>query len=361
MRRSYGVDRHGSGPLITAIVCGLISVFVWPVAVFAQSPDAAAAKVSTTPRQPLFKPAGARSFDFWYARSGETWHAFYLRGEDGAPEGVWSVGRATSDDLVSWTDKGAVLRADPTAPWCNRSIATGSTWRGPTRWQMLVTAHGGVGGNIGLAESDDLERWEMVGPVQIDLREHAVPRDAAWRAGGLTAGATIRYQILADPYVMPEPNDGWWYMIANSIVTGLPVNERGCIGMLRSKDGRHWEDQGIIAFMLDYDRPETPQLWRHGDRWYLYYGGAREGDRHCRHNRLSVSRSMHGPFEPAPRSEIVLPDARRFYIAKVLPAPRGGDVLLGAIDGSFMSLPYPVTYEADGSLTLGTPPAQAAP
>lgn len=358
--RQHVLQFRARGPLIAAIACAAIGLCARTATVAAQQPDAAAAKGTTSPAHALFKPDGARSFDFWYARSGETWHAFYLRGEDGAPEGVWSVGRATSDDLVSWTDRGAVLRADPTAPWCNRSIATGSTWRGPNRWQMLVTAHGGVGGNIGLAESDDLERWEMVGPVQIELREHAVPREAAWRAGGLKAGDPIRYQILADPYVLPEPIDGWWYMIANCIVTGLPVNERGCIGMLRSKDGRRWEDQGIIAFMLDYDRPETPQLWRHGDRWYLYYGGAREGDRHCRHNRLSISRSMHGPFEPAPRSEIVLPDARRFYIAKVLPAPQG-DVLLGAIDGTFMSLPYPVTYEADGSLTLGTPPAQTGP
>jgi len=45
----------------------------------------------------------------------------------------------------------------------------------------------------------------------------------------------------------------------------------------------------------------------------------------------------------------------------VLSAPRGGDVLLGAIDGTFMSLPYPVTFEADGSLTLGDPQVKTAP
>ncbi|MEN6496341.1 MAG: hypothetical protein ABFD16_18815, partial [Thermoguttaceae bacterium] len=56
-----------------------------------------------------------------------------------------------------------------------------------------------------------------------------------------------------------------------------------------------------------------------------------------------------------PRSELTLPDGRRFYIAKVLTAPQGGDVLLAAIGGSSMSQPYPVTYEPDGSLTLKMP------
>ena len=200
------LDGRIRGRLIASIACAAICLCARPAAVVAQPPDAAAAARTVSPAPALFKPAGARAFDFWYALSGEAWRAFYLRGEDGAPEGVWAVGHATSGDLVSWTDKGAVLRADSKAPWCNRSIATGSTWRGPSRWQMLVTAHGGTGGNIGLAESDDHERWEMVGPVQIDLREHTVPTGAAWRAIGLTTGATIRYEILADPYVLPTPS-----------------------------------------------------------------------------------------------------------------------------------------------------------
>ena len=309
---------------------------------FLKSSIAYAQTLSATPGTPpnlaetrLYRPAGARAFDFWYAKSGTTYHAFYLRAEAGEKDGIWSVGHATGSDLVRWTEEGVVLRADPEAPWCNRSIATGSTWRGPTRWQMLVTAHGGIGGNLGLAESDDLKQWEMVGPVQIDYKDHVVPTDPAWQRHGLTAGTTIAYRILADPYVLPDPVDGWWYMVANCAVEGRAVNQRGCVGLLRSKDGRRWEDCGIIGLMLDYDRPETPQLWQHGDRWYLYFGGAREGSQFCRHNRLYIARSMRGLFEPAPQSHIALPDGRRFYIAKVLADPQAHGLKMGTRLGAF--------------------------
>jgi hypothetical protein len=304
----------------------------------------------------LYKPTGHKAFDFWYARSGETYHAFYLQRPDNSSGGHnTSVGSATSVDLVHWTEVGELLRADPKAGWCNQCIATGSTWRGTNRWQMLFTAHGGSGGNVGLAESNDLKKWTMIGPVRIDYRNHTVPNDPYWQRCGLKAGESLAYRIAADPYVLPEPIDGWHYMIANCTVVGRSINQRGCIGLMRSHDGRTWEDCGIISLMLDYDRPETPQLWQHGERWYLYFGGAREGKQLCRHNRIYTARSMRGPFEPPRQSEIKLPDGRWFYIAKVLCDPQGRDVLLAAIGGASMSWPYPVTYEADGSLTLGMP------
>lgn len=311
---------------------------------------AAASTLAGSPA--LYKPAGAQAFDFWYAKSGATYFAYYLQRPDGSRNGATSVGLATSTDLVRWIEAGEILRADPRAAWCNDRIATGSTWRGRERWQMLITAHGGTGGNVGLAESEDLRTWRLTGPAQILYRDHLVPEHPYWQSRGLKAGDTLAYRIAADPYVLPDPIDGWHYMIANCVVTGRPVNERGCVGLLRSQDGRVWEDCGIISLMLDYDRPETPQLWQHGSRWYLYFGGARENERHCRHNRIFTAESMRGPFAPPPLSELKLPDGQWFYIAKVIRDPQGNDVLLAAIGGSSMSLPYAVTYGADGSLTL---------
>ena len=103
-----------------------------------------------------------------------------------------------------------------------------------------------------------------------------------------------------------------------------------------------------------YDRPETP----HSGTTAIggtFTSAVREEKQFCRHNRIYTSRSMRGPFAPPSRSEIKLPDDRWFYIAKVLTDPQGRNVLLAAIGGDTMSRPYPVTYEADGSLTLGIP------
>jgi len=314
------------------------------------------ALAATAAEPELYKPQGQRAHDFWYAKSGETYHAFYLQRPDAADRhSPTSVGSATSRDLTHWTEVGEILHADPKAQWCNDRIATGSTWRGPNRWQMLFTAHGGAGGNVGLAESDDLTKWTIVGPARIEYHDLVVPADPAWQRGGLKPGETVAHRIVADPYVLPEPVDGWYYMVANCIVVGRPSNRRGCIGLLRSHDGRTWDDCGIIALMLDYDRPETPQLWQHGQRWYLYFGGAREGAELCRHNRIYTASSIQGLFEPPPRSQLKLPDNRWFYITKVLADPQGRDVLLGAVRGGAMSRPYPVTYDPDGSLTLGMP------
>ncbi len=307
----------------------------------------------------LYKPQGREAWDFWFAKSGENYHAFYLQTPKGVSHDKSSVGSAFSKDLIHWTENGEILHANTKGQWCDSHIATGSTWRGKDRWQMLFTAITiGKGGGIGLAESDDLKKWNTVGPVCINYKDHVVPEDPYWQKQGVKAGDRVRYEIFADPYVLPDAIDGWYYMIANCGIVGRPINERGCIGLMRSKDGRTWEDCGIIGLMLNFDRPETPQLWKHGNRWYLYFGGAREQAKFCRVNCVYKAQALRGPFAESPHSEIKLPDGRPFYIAKVLTDPQGQDVLLACISGSQLSMPYPVQYADDGSISLGSPLGQ---
>jgi len=62
--------------------------------------------------------------------------------------------------------------------------------------------------------------------------------------------------------------------------------------------------------------------------------------------------TMSGPFVPNPNCELKLRNWDGwFYVAKVVRAPSGQDVLFGGVGGR-MSWPYPIAYEADGSLTL---------
>ncbi len=304
----------------------------------------------------LYQPKNRDAWDFWFADTGEAYYAFYLQSPLGAtqPSEKWgrsSVGLATSPDLVRWTEWGDVLKANPRGQWNDSHIATGSTWRCGDKWLMLFTA-AGQGGGIGLAESGDLKAWRKIGPVTLQYRPFPVPDDPYWRSQGLKPGESVQYTVLADPYVLPFPVDGWHYMVANCAVAGRPENRRGCTGLMRSKDGRVWEDCGIVALAFDFDRPETPQLWRHGDRWHLYFGGAREKSDFCRVNLVYSARSMYGPFRATPRSEIKLPDGQGFYIAKVLTDRQGRDVLLACVGSARLSRPYPVVYHDDGSISL---------
>lgn len=108
------------------------------------------------------------------------WHMFYTgvnRAEDGL---IQRIGRATSEDLLTWVkDDGFLVQADPR--WYEQldpAVWFDLTWRDPwvyfdeelAEYRMLVTArslHGRADarGVIGLARSDNLTDWEVLPPL----------------------------------------------------------------------------------------------------------------------------------------------------------------------------------------------------
>lgn len=307
------------------------------------------------PDTTLYQPKGQLSWDYWFARDGATYHAFYLQAPIGTPAmwGSSTVGMATSIDLKRWEEYGEVLGPNPKGQWNDAGIATGSVWRSGDRWQMVFTAIGRDPG-IGLARSADLRHWEKVGPVRFHTRPFTVPHSSYWQSHGYAEGRNLSYTILADCYVLPEPVGGYHYMVTNAVIDGEPPDKRGCTALLRTHDGMDWEDCGIVAAPGEYDRLETPQLWRHGKRWYLYFGAARENPVY-RANCLFTADQMSGPFLPAPGGGLALPDGQGYYIAKVVKATGGGDVLMACIGPGRLSQPYPITYNRDGSIALAKP------
>lgn len=319
---------------------------------------------------PLFAPPGMVTNDNWFARDGDTYHAFYLQvpaaaaaqaaaAHDWGIRAAWShVGHATSSDLVHWTDHGPVLVALK-GTWNDGSIATGSVVRHDGRWWMVYTGAGRVGG-LGLAVSDDLYRWTKVGdgPV-VPLGQ---PFEGTWQ------GRTLRWAGIADPYVHPEPIDGWYWLVLNSHEVGAPVATGGCLTVLKSRDLQHWTPGPVLAYPGWAERLETPQLWHHGDRWYLYAGVAHDhgvpeawakvAPPHARGwsrtNILLAAAQPEGPFEPVGPWVLALPDGRSGYIHKVFAGPGGGDVLLSTVDGR-ISRAYPVRYLPEGGLELARP------
>lgn len=311
----------------------------------------------------LYHPPGMWAWDFWFARQGDTYHAFYLQApfclvEPMLKHNHQHVGHATSRDLWHWVNQGPAL-VPVQGTWNDLSIATGSTVAHDGRWWMVYTGRGSKGGGIGLAVSDDLMQWRKVGEGPV------VPLGA--RFDGTWQGRPVQWVGLADPYIYPEPVDGWFHMIINSRMVGAPLNQSGCLTTMRSRDLKTWEPHAVLAYPQWWERLETPQLWRRGDRWYLYFGGAHDHElpekftadvppevraMTRRGNFVFTSDRMDGPYEPRGTWWLKLPDGQWGYIAKVLPDPEGRDVLLIAI-GSKLSAPYPVTYDPDGSVRLG--------
>jgi beta-fructofuranosidase len=313
-----------------------------------------------------YQPPGMWAWDFWFAESEGTYHAFYLEAPQCLPDpalmhGHQHIGHATSTDLRHWTNLGPAL-VPVHGTWNDWNLATGSVVRHDGRWWMLFTGGGTAAHGLGLAVSDDLMRWSKVGdgPVMATDRTYEAP----WGEGTLTV------RLLADPYVYPEAADGWYIAVVNAQEEGGDEGRRGCLVAMRSRDLLAWEPWRVLAYPRWFERMETPQLFHREGGWYLYFGA--HGDLQSEAMRAEApaeavecanfvfrADSIEGPFEPRGKWWLALPEGGWFYIAKVLRAPDGSDALLATLDQR-LSPPYAVRYAADGSLTLLPPEPQEA-
>jgi beta-fructofuranosidase len=284
---------------------------------------------------PAFRPKGHNAWDFWFAKSGDTFHAFYLEYPDKEAQpdqsrrhgGQW-VGHAVSKDLVHWEERPTALKEAPA-----RGIATGSCVRDGERWAMLVTYQG-----FTVAESDDLEHWRWKAKAQFpsELR-------ADWK------GERLSFRMLADPFVYPDKIDGWWYAAINSQISGAPKEQSGAQVLMRSKDLLQWETHKIICYPKLFERIETAQFWPKNGKWYLHFGGA--GGKGGSH--VYIADRFDGPYEERPWSQITLPGIGYFYLGKRVAASEGTDVFLAGQSYAGLSLPIRMTYLPDGAIVFG--------
>ena len=316
-------------------------------------------------RPQRYAPPGMWAWDFWFIQHQGTYHAFHLQaakclGEPRLMHGNQHVGHASSTDLLRWTYHGPAA-VPILGTWNDRSIATGSCVAHDGNWWMVFTGVGSKVCGIGLAVSPDLMEWRKVGDGPVVL--------LGQRFEGRWKGERVEWTGLADPYVFPEPVDGWFHMVINSRVAGVPIHESGCLTTMRSRDLVTWEPHAVLAWPRWFERLETPQLWPHGGSWYLYFGGAHDAPMPeeyrntlpagigSRGNYVFRSDRLEGPFEPVGQWRLELPRGEWGYIAKVLTGPDGRDVMLLTGSDQALSRPYPVTYLPDGSVRL-CPPAE---
>ena len=284
-----------------------------------------------------YQPQGQYSWDYWYARSGDTCHAYYLQYPVNADQSQrhsrQTVGHAVSKDLSSWIEKPTALMA-LAGTWNDVGIATGSVVKKDGKWWMIFTGNSTSKGGIGLAYSTDLYTWIKQGNAPV------IPGGTTFTTGW--KGQTLACKPLADPYIYPEKTGDWYFLVINSQVVDAPVGQRGCALMLKSADLIKWQVHSIISYPGTFERMETTQIWKANGRWYLYFGGVTSSSHK---NFVYIANAFDGPYAPQPWSEIFLPEGKRYYIAKVEKGANGHDIYLAGLEYRAVSEPYLVNYD----------------
>lgn len=171
-------------------------------------------------------------WDSWYAKSGETFHAFYLQasralGDPQRRHRNTSVGHAISTDLTNWT----VIR-DALTPSESPAFDSWTTWTGSViehdgRWYMFYTGtsreDAGERQTVGLATSDDLITWTKHVPAA-GAGQPLVAADPRWYQ---TLAGGFKNEPFRDPWVFKLRDSageefGDWHMLT----TASSVNSR---------------------------------------------------------------------------------------------------------------------------------------
>ncbi len=299
------------------------------------------------------RPGDLRSLDYWFYEEDGVYHAFFLEDhkefEDRAND--LRIGHSVSTDFLNWEYKGTVLEGY-TDGWDDLHLATGSVAKLGDTYYMMYTGHSTARPGLGLAKSKNLYTWERVGdsPVIFEFGRY-------YKAEYKSKEYNVR--ILADPYIYPEKIDGYFYAYVNSWAVDMPVNNRGCQMMFRSKNMIDWEPYKIAIITDDLDRLETAQVWEHNGKWYMSFGGCYVDPKKggfanlWNDNFVYMADSFDGPYEKQSWSRLAYKDAsHRPYTQKQIKDPFGDDVMLASAPYEGVLWPYKIVYAEDGSISL---------
>ena len=299
------------------------------------------------------RPGDLRSLDYWFYEEDGVYHAFFLEDhkefEDRAND--LRIGHSVSTDFLNWEYKGTVLEGY-TDGWDDLHLATGSVAKLDDTYYMMYTGHSTDRPGLGIARSKNLYTWERVGdsPVIFEFGRY-------YKAEYKSKEYNVR--ILADPYIYPEKIDGYFYAYVNSWAVDMPVNNRGCQMMFRSKNMIDWEPYKIAIITDDLDRLETAQVWEHNGKWYMSFGGCYVDPKKggfanlWNDNFVYVADSFDGPYEKQSWSRLAYKDAsHRPYTQKQIKDPFGDDVMLASAPYEGVLWPYKIVYAEDGSISL---------
>ncbi len=198
-------------------------------------------------------------WDSWYARDGDTHHAFFLTAPRSLPHPDdrhlnVSVGHATSADLVAWTVEGTALAPAAGPAFDDMATWTGSVIRHDGRWWLFYTgasrATRALVQTVGVATSSDLTDWSRhpespvseADPRWYELLDLDAWHDQAWR----------------DPWVLHH--EGRFHMLVTARAADGPPRGRGVIGHCTSDDLVSWTVQPPLTRPGGFGQLEVPQV-----------------------------------------------------------------------------------------------------
>lgn len=197
--------------------------------------------------------------DAWFATTAERAHLYFLH----CPQGVarhtfWSVGHASSTDLVNWEHHGAFLHSDSANP-ARSCLSTGSVACYGDRYVMALLAnHNQLDPAVLLAESTDLHTWRELPPTRCRLSDSGYsPRPSL----------PFKNPRWRDPFLFEH--EGWLYQLMTAADDRLPRDRDGIVAVMRTRDLVTWE------FLPPLRTPplgadlECPKLHYIDGRWHL--------------------------------------------------------------------------------------------
>jgi len=312
-------------------------------------------------------------WDFWLAREGADWHAFFLQ----APKSIgdpelrhWnvSVGHAVSVDLKAWSYRGTCFAPAREPAWDDFTTWTGSVVCDEEGlWHLFYTgtaqAEDGLKQRIGHATARKLGEWERLGDglaLDLDPAHYEEFTPGHWHD-----------RALRDPWVMRDPANGGWLMYFTARVPGIAEpNAGGAIGLARSHNLVHWRAEPPV-FSGGFGQLEVPQVLRVGDKWVCLFCTA--GDHWSAAYRAAypgapvtgthylMADDPEGPWSIAPGPFLDGDATGGRYAARLVETENGlfemaflGTTAQGHFIGA-LSNPVPVRVGADGRLSTERP------
>lgn len=209
---------------------------------------------------------GRQIGDTWFYAHKGVFHCYYLTCDLATPRhSSWDIGHATSNDLTHWTVQPLALKKGAADAW-DDNLATGSILRWNDRFWMAYCAGNLAHVGVGLAVSDDLFHWTRwpANPVtKIDPRYYE-PIGSGSRP----------FPHWRDPFLFVDGDWVYHYVCASS--TQGVADERGALGLARTKNMTDWEILPPPTVDPVSQELECPELIEHGGVYHLIFSAIPE-------------------------------------------------------------------------------------